>query len=54
MWSATWPREVQALANEFLQKPVYLQIGMDELSINANIKHYVELINEDRKISRIR
>ena len=54
MWSATWPKEVQSLASEFLSKPVYLQIGQDELSINPNIKHYVELINEPRKIIRMR
>ena len=54
MWSATWPKEVQALASEFLVKPVYLQIGQDELSINPNIKHHVELINDSRKMFRIR
>lgn len=38
MWSATWPKRVQDLANQFLKDPVRVKIGSDELSANPNVK----------------
>ena len=38
MWSATWPREVQQLANDFLgQDFIHINIGSSDLSANHNI-----------------
>merc|ERR1712079_863731 len=38
MWSATWPKEVQQLAREFLHSSyIHINIGSMDLSANHNI-----------------
>ena len=40
MWSATWPKEVKKLAEDFMghsDKHVHINIGSTELSANPNI-----------------
>ena len=40
MWSATWPKEVQQLARDFLNSAngyIHINIGSQELSANHNI-----------------
>ncbi|KAJ1426884.1 P-loop containing nucleoside triphosphate hydrolase protein [Ochromonadaceae sp. CCMP2298] len=46
-FTATWPKEVQALASEFLRDPVQISIG-DQNSLNANkaIKQVVSVVKE--------
>jgi len=53
MWSATWPREIQNLANEFLKDYIQINIGSLELSANHNITQTVEMVNEDSKAKRL-
>jgi ATP-dependent RNA helicase DDX5/DBP2 len=52
MWSATWPKEVQALAYSFLHDFVKIKIGQKELSASANVKQIVEVLEESDKNSR--
>ena len=47
MWSATWPKEVKNLAEEFLNDYVQINIGSMNLSANQNILQIVEVC-EDR------
>lgn len=49
MWSATWPPEVQDLARCFLTNPEHIRIGSDNLAANAQIKQYVEFVEEAGK-----
>ena len=38
MWSATWPKEVQQLARDFLHHSyIHINIGSTDLSANHNI-----------------
>ena len=37
MWSATWPREVQTLARDFMRDAVQINVGSEKLSANHNI-----------------
>lgn len=37
MWSATWPKEVQQLANDFLTDYIQVNVGSMELKANPNI-----------------
>lgn len=37
MWSATWPREVQSLARDFLNDPIQVNIGSLEISANERV-----------------
>ena len=54
MWSATWPREVQQLARDFLSSAqgwIHINIGSQELSANHNILQVtiypVQCFNDD-------
>ena len=46
MFTATWPREVRRLAEEFLRDPVHVQIGTtDALQANPDIDQRVAIVN---------
>ncbi|KAE9355515.1 DEAD-box ATP-dependent RNA helicase 5 [Phytophthora fragariae] len=47
MFSATWPQSIQKLAHEFLNDPVKVTIGSDELAASHNVTQIVEVV-EDR------
>nr|BAN20948.1 DEAD box ATP-dependent RNA helicase [Riptortus pedestris] len=53
MWSATWPKEVQALAEDFLNDYVQVNIGSLELAANHNIRQIIEIVEESEKESRL-
>ncbi|WOL03649.1 protein SON [Canna indica] len=52
-WSATWPREVEALARQFLQNPYKVIIGSPYLKANQSILQIVEVIPEHEKYPRL-
>ena len=35
LWSATWPREVQGIAREFLRDPYQVTIGSTSLKVSC-------------------
>ena len=39
MFSATWPRQIQALANEFLNNHVHISVGSTKLTLNKDVTH---------------
>ena len=49
MWSATWPKEVRSLAEEFLQDYIQVNIGALQLHANHNILQIVDVCMEDEK-----
>ncbi|XP_018399400.1 PREDICTED: ATP-dependent RNA helicase DBP2-like [Cyphomyrmex costatus] len=49
MWSATWPKEVQALAEDFLSDYIQINIGSLTLAANHNIRQIVEICQEHEK-----
>lgn len=53
MWSATWPKEVRQLAEEYLDDYIQVNIGSLELSANHNIKQVVEVIQDYEKEERL-
>jgi superfamily II DNA/RNA helicase len=54
MWSATWPKEVRKLAEDFLNDYVQVNIGSLELSANHNIQQIVDICQEDQKEDKLR
>uniref|UniRef100_A0ACD5WJW6 Uncharacterized protein n=1 Tax=Avena sativa TaxID=4498 RepID=A0ACD5WJW6_AVESA len=52
-WSATWPREVETLARQFLQNPYKVMIGTAELKANHSIQQNVEVISDHEKYPRL-
>jgi len=49
MWSATWPKEVKNLAEEFLTDYIQINIGSLQLSANHNILQIVDVCLEHEK-----
>ncbi|KAK3296304.1 P-loop containing nucleoside triphosphate hydrolase protein [Chaetomium fimeti] len=49
MWSATWPKEVRALASDFLTDFIQVNIGSMDLAANHRITQVVEVVNESEK-----
>ncbi|XP_068574499.1 probable ATP-dependent RNA helicase DDX17 isoform X2 [Cebidichthys violaceus] len=49
MWSATWPKVVRQLAEDFLKDYVQINVGALELSANHNILQIVDVCIESEK-----
>merc|ERR1712003_233579 len=49
MWSATWPKEVQALANDYLQDYYQVTVGSLELKGNKDITQVIEVCKDQDK-----
>merc|ERR1712211_89023 len=46
LFSATWPDSVRELAHEFLQRPIKVTIGSDDLAAGTRIKQIVQVIDD--------
>lgn len=53
MWSATWPKEVQQLARDFLVNPYQVTVGSLEITANKNIRQIVEVTSDYEKYGRL-
>ncbi|XP_041838555.1 probable ATP-dependent RNA helicase DDX17 [Melanotaenia boesemani] len=53
MWSATWPKEVRQLAEDFLRDYIQINIGALELSANHNILQIVDVCMETEKDQKL-
>ncbi|KAK2882641.1 ATP-dependent RNA helicase dbp2 [Arthroderma sp. PD_2] len=53
MWSATWPKDVRQLANDFLNDYIQVYIGSQDLSANHRITQIVEVVPEFEKRDRM-
>ncbi|XP_012273560.1 ATP-dependent RNA helicase p62 isoform X2 [Orussus abietinus] len=53
MWSATWPKEVRNLAEEYLTNYTQLNIGSLSLAANHNILQIVDVCQENEKESKL-
>jgi len=46
MWSATWPKEVEGMARDFLKNPYQVTVGSLELTANKAIKQIVQVCTD--------
>ncbi|XP_065065490.1 uncharacterized protein LOC135691545 isoform X1 [Rhopilema esculentum] len=56
MWSATWPKDVKSLADDFLTDNVQVNVGKLTLHANYNILQIVDVCEEyekEKKLSRL-
>ncbi|KAK4084046.1 hypothetical protein Purlil1_10543 [Purpureocillium lilacinum] len=53
MWSATWPKEVRAMASDFLNDFIQVNIGSMDLSANHRITQIVEVVSDMEKRDRM-
>lgn len=49
MWSATWPKEVKALARDFLKDPIQVTVGALELKASHHIKQHFDFVEDGDK-----
>ncbi|KAL9239627.1 hypothetical protein vseg_013933 [Gypsophila vaccaria] len=52
-WSATWPKEVESLARQFLRNAYKVTIGSAELKANHSICQVIEVMNDSEKYTRL-
>ncbi|KAK4011364.1 hypothetical protein OUZ56_020479 [Daphnia magna] len=53
MWSATWPKEVRQLAEEFLTDYIQINVGSLTLSANHNILQIIDVCQEHEKETKL-
>ncbi|CAO3563570.1 unnamed protein product [Mortierella alpina] len=53
MWSATWPKEVQRLAQDYLHDYIQVNVGSLSLSASHNISQKVEVCAEHEKRGKL-
>lgn len=53
MWSATWPKEVRTLAEDFLTDYTHLNVGSMMLSANHNIIQIIDVCQEFEKDAKL-
>ena len=54
MFSATWPKEVRKLAEDFIWNYAHISIGTTVLTANPNIRQHVEVVDDEQKEQRLR
>ncbi len=53
MFSATWPKEVQSLARDFLNNGYQVNIGSPDLAANHNVTQVIEVCSEFEKRGKL-
>ena len=53
MWSATWPKEVRMLAEQYQHNWIQVNIGSTDLTANKNIAQIVEVVSDFDKRARM-
>jgi len=54
LFSATWPKEIQRLAHDFLKDPIQINVGeVNALVANKDIKQTIYMITEEEKIGKL-
>jgi len=53
MWSATWPKEVRILAEDFLNDYIQINVGSLTLAANHNILQIIDVCQENEKESKV-
>jgi len=53
MWSATWPKEIRSLAEDFLSDYIHITVGSAELVANPNIQQNIYVMKEEEKVDRL-
>ncbi|XP_039755352.1 ATP-dependent RNA helicase p62 [Pararge aegeria] len=53
MWSATWPKEVRKLAEDYLGDYLQINVGSMQLSANHNILQIIDICQEHEKENKL-
>mmetsp|Transcript_44175 Transcript_44175/g.122316 ORF Transcript_44175/g.122316 Transcript_44175/m.122316 type:complete len:639 (-) Transcript_44175:74-1990(-) len=47
MFTATWAKEVRALANKYINNPVHVQVGSSDIAANKDVTQHIRIVNSD-------
>ena len=54
LFSATWPKEIQKLAHDFLKDPIQVNVGeVNSLNANKDIKQHISMCSENDKFDKL-
>lgn len=54
LFSATWPKEIQRLAHDFLKDPIQVNVGdVNSLNANKDIKQHIHMCNDNEKHDKL-
>mmetsp|Transcript_2540 Transcript_2540/g.3389 ORF Transcript_2540/g.3389 Transcript_2540/m.3389 type:complete len:586 (-) Transcript_2540:112-1869(-) len=54
LFSATWPREIQNLAHDFLKDPIQVNVGdVNSLNANKDITQHIHMISDGEKFDKL-
>jgi ATP-dependent RNA helicase DDX5/DBP2 len=54
LFSATWPKEIQKLAHDFLKDPIQVNVGeVDALVANKDITQHIIMCSEEEKFDKL-
>jgi ATP-dependent RNA helicase DDX5/DBP2 len=53
MWSATWPKDVQRLAQDYLNNYIQVTVGSLNLSASHNVSQIIEICSEPEKRGKL-
>jgi len=53
MWSATWPKEVNSLSQDYMTDPIIISEQGQQTALNLDIKHAVNVLNPDQKLAAL-
>jgi len=53
MWSATWPKEVQGLARDYLHDHVKIKVGSQYLKACSTVTQIIDIISENDKRTQL-
>ena len=55
LFSATWPKEIQRLAFDFLSDPIQINVGdVDQLNANKDITQNIIMCDENDKLDKLK
>lgn len=55
LFSATWPKEIQRLAHDFLKDPIQINVGdVDRLVANKDIKQTIFMVEDHEKFDKLK
>jgi len=54
LFSATWPKDIQRLAFDFLSNPIQVNVGdVDSLNANKDIKQHIVMCGQNEKLEKL-
>eukprot|EP00971_Amphidinium_carterae_P270897 5375785-Amphidinium_carterae.1 len=47
MFTATWNKECREIANNYINTPLHVQIGHDDMAANSDISQHIKVVSDE-------